>query len=216
MARTVIVGDVHGCAGELEALLDEGGVRRRDDRLVMVGDLVVRGPDPHGDARRSRQRMGARAVRGNHEEKLLGWRNRHKPLGPDHERTARVLADGDWRCSRRCRSGSICRSTASASCTRASSPGVPIEQQPPEALLRMRTLDATGRWSDDGDAGELWGTRYAGPPHIVFGHNARHGTADPPVGDGARHGLRLRRPAHRDGPRREGAHPAGRGARGSS
>ncbi len=37
----------------------------------------------------------------------------------------------------------------------------------------MRTLDGRGRWSADADAATLWGTRYAGPPHVVFGHNAR-------------------------------------------
>jgi hypothetical protein len=37
----------------------------------------------------------------------------------------------------------------------------------------MRTLDGKGRWSSDADAGVLWGARYEGPPHVVFGHNAR-------------------------------------------
>jgi hypothetical protein len=37
----------------------------------------------------------------------------------------------------------------------------------------MRTIDERGRWSDEPAAGPPWGKRYAGPPHVVFGHNAR-------------------------------------------
>ena len=36
----------------------------------------------------------------------------------------------------------------------------------------MRTVDSRGRWSDEPDAGPLWGTVYVGPPHVIFGHNA--------------------------------------------
>ena len=173
MPRTVIVGDVHGCAGELEALLEKVKFVKGTDRLVMVGDLVVRGPDPHGTLALVK-RMGGRAVRGNHEEKLLGWRKRHKPLGPDHQRTAHVLTDAEWRMLEEMPLWLDLPQHGARVVHAGVIPGVPIEKAPPEALLRMRTLDAKGRWSDDGDAGELWGTEYVGPPHIVFGHSARH------------------------------------------
>jgi hypothetical protein len=52
-------------------------------------------------------------------------------------------------------------------------PGMSIDRTPPEALMTMRTIDAHGRWSDKQNAGELWGASYVGPPHVVFGHNAR-------------------------------------------
>ncbi len=83
-----VVGDVHGCRAELEALLDRLGYAvLRDElgrpvdathpdgrRLVFVGDLVDRGPDSPGVLRLA---MGmARAghafvVPGNHENKLV-------------------------------------------------------------------------------------------------------------------------------------------------
>jgi hypothetical protein len=172
MARTVIVGDVHGCTGELEELLEKISFAPGRDRLVSVGDLVVRGPDPHGALALVRK-LGAQAVRGNHEDKLLAWRRRHKPLGPDHERLAHALSEDEWRLLdamplwldlpehgvRVVHAGVV--------------PGTPIERVLPEALLKMRTIDAHGSWSDDADAGVLWGTRYVGPPHVVFGHHAR-------------------------------------------
>ncbi len=82
-----IVGDIHGCRVELEALLgelgyavqrdDEGraiGARHPERRAVFVGDLVDRGPDTPGVLRlvMGMVRAGnAFCVTGNHEHKLL-------------------------------------------------------------------------------------------------------------------------------------------------
>lgn len=171
--RTLIVGDVHGCTGELETLLEQVGFAEGSDRLVLVGDLVARGPDSLGTLALVR-RLGARAVRGNHENKLLAWRRRQdEPLGAEHARVAQALRDEDWgqleamplwldlpeHGVRVVHAGVL--------------PDVEPQDTPPDALLKMRTFDARGRWSDEPDAGPLWGKRYAGPPHVVFGHNAR-------------------------------------------
>src|SRR5215472_14519065 len=71
MGRTLIVGDVHGCARELEALLSRLAFTD-GDRLIFVGDLVARGPDALGVLSVVR-RTKAVFVRGNHEDKLLRW-----------------------------------------------------------------------------------------------------------------------------------------------
>jgi hypothetical protein len=173
MSRTVIVGDVHGCTGELEELLEKVRFSRGSDRLVSVGDLVVRGPDSRGALALVRE-LGGRATRGNHEEKLLAWRRGRASLGSEHERVARALSEDDWAMLeamplwldlpehelRVVHAGVV--------------PGQPVERTPAEALLKMRTLDARGGWSDEADAGVPWGERYAGPPHVVFGHYARN------------------------------------------
>ena len=41
MTRTLFIGDVHGCAEELDALLRECDYRRGDG-VVLVGDLVAK------------------------------------------------------------------------------------------------------------------------------------------------------------------------------
>ncbi|MFG1718458.1 polynucleotide kinase-phosphatase [Micromonospora chalcea] len=83
-----VVGDVHGCRTELEALLSRlGYVLRRDDAgrpvdaahpsgrtAVFVGDLVDRGPDSPGVLRLVMGMVAAGhaiCVPGNHEQKLL-------------------------------------------------------------------------------------------------------------------------------------------------
>ncbi|NEA46555.1 polynucleotide kinase-phosphatase [Streptomyces sp. SID10815] len=71
-----IVGDIHGCAAELEALLAKlgyvDGVHPEGRTAVFVGDLVDRGPDSPGVLRRvmAMVRSGAAlCVPGNHENK---------------------------------------------------------------------------------------------------------------------------------------------------
>jgi hypothetical protein len=171
-ARTVIVGDVHGCAGELDALLERTRFVAGKDRLVFVGDLVVRGPDSHGVLALV-DRLGARAARGNHEEKLLAWWRRGKPLGPDHERVAKTLSEDEWDLLEDLPTWIDLPEHGVRVVHAGVIPGVPIERAPEEALLKVRTIDSQGRWSDDADGGALWGSRYTGPPHVVFGHNAR-------------------------------------------
>lgn len=42
MGRTIVVGDIHGCFDELTDLLDLVSLDG-DDRVVAVGDLIVKG-----------------------------------------------------------------------------------------------------------------------------------------------------------------------------
>ncbi len=172
MAITAIVGDVHGCASELEGLLEALRFVAGEDRLVFVGDLVARGPDTPGVLALAR-RLGARVVRGNHEAKLLAWRRGQKALGPEHARVAAELSLDDWAMIEATPLWIDLPEHGARVVHAGVLPRVLPEDTPPEALLKMRTLDARGRWSDASDAGALWGTRYQGPPHVVFGHNAR-------------------------------------------
>ncbi|MFD6979304.1 polynucleotide kinase-phosphatase [Streptomyces sp. NPDC059956] len=72
-----IIGDIHGCASELETLLGklgyEDGAHPEGRTAVFVGDLVDRGPDSPGVLRRVMGMVGsgnALCVPGNHENKL--------------------------------------------------------------------------------------------------------------------------------------------------
>jgi hypothetical protein len=170
--RTVIVGDVHGCSGELQELLELTRFAEGTDRLVLVGDLVARGPDSAGTVELVR-RLGARSVRGNHDEKLLAGRRSGRPLSPEHERVARSLSDEDWRTLEQMPLWLDLPEHGARVVHAGVVPGLDVDRTPPEALLTMRTLRSRGRWSDDNDAGPLWGSQYEGPPHVVFGHNAR-------------------------------------------
>ncbi len=47
MARTIAIGDVHGCSSALEAIL-KAIDPAADDTLITLGDYVDRGPDSQG------------------------------------------------------------------------------------------------------------------------------------------------------------------------
>lgn len=68
----IIVGDVHGCRDEFAELLKKVDYRPGHDDLVVLGDLIDRGPDPVGTVALAME-MKARRVLGNHEEKALRW-----------------------------------------------------------------------------------------------------------------------------------------------
>jgi len=70
MHSTWFLGDIHGCAEELADLLQCIGLSS-GDRLIALGDLYHRGPDPHGVADLLQACTGFELVLGNHELTLL-------------------------------------------------------------------------------------------------------------------------------------------------
>jgi hypothetical protein len=170
MPRTVIVGDVHGCRAELEALLAAVGFGA-GDRLVMVGDLIARGPDPTGTIDLLRE-IGARSVRGNHEDRVLRWRRRrHRPLGPAHRAVVDVLEERHWAYLESLPLWLDLPEHGVRVVHAGVVPGVPIEKQDARALMYMRCLAPSGKPLEERGSA-LWGARYASQPHVVFGHNA--------------------------------------------
>lgn len=69
--RLIIVGDVHGHLSELKKLLEKVKFDRYNgDHLIFVGDLVNKGPDSAGVVQLAID-LGASAVRGNNEDRVL-------------------------------------------------------------------------------------------------------------------------------------------------
>jgi len=63
-----VIGDIHGCRDLLAALL----ARLGDMPVLVIGDVVDRGPDSRGVVDLLMER-GVRGVLGNHEEWLMAW-----------------------------------------------------------------------------------------------------------------------------------------------
>ncbi len=78
--RVYVVGDIHGCAGELETLLGALPLER-GDTLAFVGDYIDRGPAVREVVDlllevRAREGLTTIFLRGNHEDMCLDWLGR--------------------------------------------------------------------------------------------------------------------------------------------
>lgn len=70
MSQTLIIGDIHGCFDELQALLDAAGLGA-DDAIISLGDLVDRGPSSRAVVDFFATTPQASAIMGNHERKHM-------------------------------------------------------------------------------------------------------------------------------------------------
>lgn len=180
-ARTLLVGDLHGCAAAFEALVRAA----RPDRLILLGDLFPRGPDPLGVWERIAD-WRPECVLGNHDAKLLRvWEERGDSM---HHQVARVLPDA-------------CRAWLA---------GLPLAivgegwlaihagVHPTEGLpgTTRRMAMTLRRWPDDQDPeNPFWWQLYAGETRVIYGHDALRGVQHHPrtvgVDSGAVYGGRL-------------------------
>lgn len=171
--RTLLVGDVHGCADALDRLLRDA----RPDRLILLGDIFAKGPDPAG-VWRLILRHRAEAVLGNHDQRLLEcWgREGDKP----HHRCWPLLDDA-------CRSW-ISRLPLMIHGTCLPPGHAPVPRRPwlavhagvnPETgfvgTTRAQAL-VLRRWPDDSDrSNPFWWERYRGRERVFYGHDAMRG-----------------------------------------
>lgn len=185
--RTIVIGDVHGCLRELEALLELVRPGAADD-LWFLGDLVDRGPDSAGVVRRVRQ-LGANLVQGNHDEKHVRYR-RHLarraadpeyriPMSPSEHflEIHRSLSDADieWLGS----APVVARlSDAVVLVHGGLMPGRPLSR--PLRPLNLRYLHRrTGRALSLEEANASpaeaihWSDRWNGPWRVLYGHDAQ-------------------------------------------
>lgn len=175
MGRVIVVGDVHGCIDELLELVDELRLAP-EDRLISVGDLVGKGPDGAAVVRFFRE-GGHEAVRGNHDDKVLRWKNgkRRRPLRGSHREHADAMSDADWEWLSALPL-SIDLPEHDAIVVHAGLvPGVALDEQEARWLMNLRSIRADGSPTRKLDEGDPWASKWLGPPRVIFGHDAIRG-----------------------------------------
>ncbi len=177
MRQTLCIGDVHGCNDELGDLLAHAGYTK-DDRLVLVGDLVAKGPDSAGVVARARE-LKALAVLGNHDAAVLSPRaNSH------HEKVLRTLSPADVKWLEALPLWLDFPALNALVLHGGALPHVPLQRQPKHVLLNLRSIDEAGKASLRVDGGVPWASRWPGPRHAVFGHDALRGLQQHPHATG--------------------------------
>lgn len=71
--RIFVVGDVHGCANELSALVTKLQYNQTTDAMILAGDLVSKGYDNPGVLRLAKAH-GMYCVRGNHDDYVIRFK----------------------------------------------------------------------------------------------------------------------------------------------
>ncbi|HJL01919.1 MAG TPA: metallophosphoesterase [Polyangiaceae bacterium LLY-WYZ-15_(1-7)] len=189
--KTLIVGDVHGCRSELEALIARCGLDPVADRLVLVGDLVAKGPDSKGVVELARGwGAGADAVRGNHDEHVLRWRRAVRAgepppkLRPAHQGVVDALEEDDWAYLEALplwrRYEGLLPDRDVLVVHAGLDPATPLDAQEPANLMNMRSIADDGTVSKRVEGGAPWASRWPGPELVVFGHDALRGLQEHP------------------------------------
>ena len=188
MQRTIIVGDIHGCAEELQLLLRKCG-QDKGDRVVLAGDLVAKGPDSQGVVQFAREN-GMLAVLGNHDAFAIS--HRHEA---DKDRThgrrsyIRSLGAEDWAYLEALplflRLGAVKPGGQEILVVHAGLvPGVAVENQRREHLLSLRSIADSGEPTSRLLVHFPWAAKWQGPECVVFGHDAVRGLQQHPLATG--------------------------------
>lgn len=185
-SRVIVVGDVHGCLEELDELVGELAPGP-GDRLVFLGDLLDRGPDPIGVLRRVRA-LGAECLLGNHEEKHLryarheakvraiaGYANPMRPFTGELLAQHRALTQDDLAWMERL--PVVLRLAPGWLAVHGGlEPGRPLDRQKTPLVLRLRHVNASGRFVGGDDptvappGSRPWASAWRGPDSVVYGH----------------------------------------------
>lgn len=182
--KRIIIGDVHGCYNTLLRLVEKIFLQydRESVDLVFTGDLIDRGP------RSDRvidivMELGAACVLGGHEEKILRHWQGTLPKGKKlAKRTKSQLKYDKYKEFIRSLPLSISFNLEGRKYVLVHAgvmPGIPLEEQNREYLLRIRYIHdgkmvkryiREGKRSVRNPDARGWWEFWNGPEHIIYGH----------------------------------------------
>ncbi|TAG29274.1 MAG: metallophosphoesterase [Verrucomicrobia bacterium] len=173
--RIIAIGDIHGCHQEFAELLARLQPTAAD-RLILLGDLVNRGPDSGRVIDLALQHR-ALSLLGNHEARLLAYRRTGDPsrLRDDDMATLVALQPRHWAYLDTLTLTHEEPELDTVFVHGGFLPDLPWRSQPAEVVTRIQVIDTQGRPRKRADApdGIAWAERWVGPPFVVYGHTPR-------------------------------------------
>jgi serine/threonine protein phosphatase 1 len=173
--RLIAVGDIHGCHKEFEDLLDKLDLRK-DDRLILLGDLISRGPDS-GKVVELARKYATVSLLGNHELRHLNYRRTDDPshLKKYDYATMEQLRGKDWDYLEGMKLTFEDEELGVVFVHGGFLPDRPWQKQPARIVTRIQVVGKDGephKRSEMPDAPH-WSTLWEGPPFVVYGHTPR-------------------------------------------
>jgi serine/threonine protein phosphatase 1 len=173
--RLIAVGDIHGCHKEFEDLLDRLDLAK-NDRLILLGDLINRGPDSGKVVELAREHATA-SLLGNHELRHLNYRRTDDPshLKKYDYDTIKQLRGKDWDYLEGMKLTYADEELGVVFVHAGFLPDRPWQRQPARIVTRIQVIGKDGephKRSEMPDAPH-WSELWAGPPFVVYGHTPR-------------------------------------------
>ena len=173
--RLIAVGDIHGCHREFEDLLAKLALQK-DDRLVLLGDLINRGPDSGRVVELAREHATA-SLLGNHELRHLNYRRTDDPshLKKDDYATIGQLRGKDWDYLADMKLTYEDPELGVVLVHAGFLPDRPWQKQPARIVTRIQVVGEDGEPHKRSEmpGAPHWSTLWAGPPFVIYGHTPR-------------------------------------------
>jgi len=174
--RTIVIGDVHGCAQELSDLLVRLNARK-SDAIYFLGDLINKGPDNRGVMDIIHDMPNCRSIYGNHEMRLLAAHDAgttDELKSPDKE-TAQSLRPKDWDFIRAMPLMIHLEALQTVLVHGGFIPKIPWRIQEPNIVTDVQVIDKEGKPQRQKKfpEGRPWSDLWEGPPYVIYGHTPR-------------------------------------------
>ena len=173
--RIIAIGDIHGCHQEFADLLERLALTK-DDQLVLLGDLVNRGPDSLKviDLAKANRAL---SLLGNHELRLLNYRKTKDPafLKETDGDTQAKLRPEDWAYLEAMPLTHSIEELNTVFVHGGFLPNEPWQKQPASVVTRIQVVDHDGkpRKRAEAEGCPVWADLWNGPPFVVYGHTPR-------------------------------------------
>jgi len=179
--RTIVVSDIHGCIDEFEELLKTLSYKKEKDRLILLGDLIDRGPDSVGVVRKARE-MDLECVMGNHEHKFMKWYKSFGSANDVYDRRPHYtqFTDEDVNYIARMDNYILLPDHNIVVVHAGMRPGVSLRHQTKDDLYYIRYMDSDSKFislkkinrlGKDATGAHFWTEYWTGPESVVYGHN---------------------------------------------
>ena len=173
--RIIAIGDIHGCHQEFAELLERIALTK-DDQLILLGDLINRGPDSLKvlDLARANRAL---SLLGNHEARLLNYRRTKDTafLKESDLQTFEKLRPEDWALLEAMPLTHTIEELNTVFVHGGFLPNEPWQKQPASVVTRIQVVDRYGkpRKRAEAEGCPVWADLWNGPPFVVYGHTPR-------------------------------------------
>lgn len=173
--HTLVIGDIHGCHIELQALLEKAGLNDGDS-ILAVGDVVDRGPETPGVLDFFQKTLNSRTLMGNHERKHARAARHEVKLSISQQISRQQLGEAYADAVAWMDTLPLFIELSEAVIVHGYlEPGIPLTQQNPSVVCGTMGGDKILRERYD----RPWYELYNGDKPVIVGHNNYTGTDQP-------------------------------------